>query len=135
MCVYTGLLVVFEQKNARKRRRREKMEMLIATLLLAGGTLKYIRDEHKKLTITAYLLSVSTSVFVGVIALLALRHCGTSVYLQGAMTAIVGYCGGDLLDVAAPLAIKALCKKLGIEPPEFQRRRSDRENGVSGDAK
>lgn len=111
------------------------MEMLIATLLLAGGTLKYIRDEQKKLTVTAYLLSVSTSVFVGMVALLALRHCGASVHLQGAVTAVVGYCGGDLLDVAAPLLIRALCKKLGIESPELRRRKDDREDDSNADAR
>ena len=125
MCVYTGLYRAFELKNARKRRRRRKMEMLIGMLLLVGGTLKYIRNEKTKLTITAYLLSLATSAFVGMVAVLALRHFGVSAYMQGAVAAIVGYCGGDLLDVAAPLIIRGLCKKLDIEPFSPRRRKED----------
>lgn len=106
------------------------MEMLIGTLLLIGGTLKYIRSEKKKLTITAYLLSLATSAFVGMIAVLALRHFGISAHMQGAVGAIAGYCGGDLLDVAAPLAIRALCRRMGIEPPEPKRRKEDGEVGA-----
>lgn len=137
MCVYTGLLIAFEQKKERKRRRLDRMKLTILALLAAvfgAGSLKYLRDEHKKLTFAAYATTIGTSLLVGTVTMLLLCHFEVSAYLQGALVIISAYSAEELLNVASPLLIRAICKKLDIEPPELKRRREDRE-GDSGDAK
>lgn len=127
MCVYTELLEVYEVRNDRRRRRRERMKEAIAILIFAviGGSLRKIREADKKLTWASYAVSVVSSFFLGMIVLLILRHFGTSLYLQGALAGIAGYCADSLLDVATPIIIRAVCKKLNIEPPDRPHRRKD----------
>ena len=109
-----------------------KEAIAVLTLCVMGGTLKAIREKDRKLTMASYAVSLLGVIFVGAVTYSILMHFGVSLYLRIALTMIVGYSADDLLDVATPILVRAICRKLDIEVPGPQnhprRRREDREN-------
>ena len=103
------------------------MRALIIIVGMSGfaGLINYCRTKRGFVNLSGLALSVAASAFVGVEAHFFMKALNVSYDMQFALSGILGYSSGAVLDAAFPILSRYVCKRLGIKEEAPRRRRTD----------
>lgn len=106
-----------------KQYETEPLKLLIVMISFAGfgAIVKWFRTPKGIRTVTALCCSIATSAFVGAQVYLILKVLNLSTEAQFAITGACGYCGGVILDVLLPAALKSVKTIIEAVPKLFVR--------------
>lgn len=87
---------------------------IVSLISAFGGFVQWIRKEDEIRTRTELVKTVSTGIFTGVLAFVALTTIEIDTMLRYVLSGLASYIGGSLLDMSANVATKIVERKVGL---------------------
>lgn len=87
---------------------------IVSLISAFGGFVQWIRKEDEIRTRTELVKTVSTGIFTGVLAFVALTTIEIDTMLRYVLSGLASYIGGSLLDMSAHVATKIVERKVGL---------------------
>lgn len=87
---------------------------IVSLISAFGGFVQWIRKEDEIRTRTELVKTVSTGIFTGVLAFVALTTIEIDTMLRYVLSGLASYIGGSLLDMSASVATKIVERKVGL---------------------
>lgn len=88
---------------------------IVSVISAFGGFVQWIRKDDSIRTRTELVKTVSTGVFTGVLAFVALTTIEIDIMLRYVLAGLASYIGGSLLDMSAHVATKIVERKVGLD--------------------